>query len=116
MAERVRPPLLVAPDGPTGPLVATGVRGPGGVLPGSVSYDGSVSRGGLGPRAAASPARGFLSSVRDIAAPARRAPTRSTDLTVLRAAARGAAGRERVNAFRAHHFTALGCRPADSTR
>ncbi|MFC8078938.1 hypothetical protein ACFUN8_25795 [Streptomyces sp. NPDC057307] len=83
MAERVRPPLLVAPSEPTGPLAETGVGGPGDVLPGSVSRDGSA------------------------------------DLTVtvtVRAAARDAAGRERVNAFRAHHFTALGCRPADSTR
>ncbi|MET9551961.1 hypothetical protein [Streptomyces sp. NPDC006645] len=94
MAERVRPPLLVAPGEPTGPLVATGVRGPGGVLPGSVSYDGSVPRGGLDPRTAPDP----------------------TATATVRAVARGAAGRERVNAFRAHHFTALGCRRADSTR
>ncbi|MEU3463227.1 hypothetical protein ABZ721_25200 [Streptomyces sp. NPDC006733] len=32
-----------------------------------------------------------------------------------RAAAREAAGRETVNAFRAHHFAGLGCRPTGST-
>ncbi|MGW1025257.1 hypothetical protein ACWD4J_16400 [Streptomyces sp. NPDC002577] len=35
--------------------------------------------------------------------------------TTWRAAARDAAGREAVNAFRAHHFAGLGCRrPAGS--
>lgn len=46
MAERVRPPLLVAPSEPPGPLVETGAGGPGGVLR-SVLRDGPVSRGGL---------------------------------------------------------------------
>jgi hypothetical protein len=35
--------------------------------------------------------------------------------TTGRAAARDAAGREAVNAFRAHHFAGLGCRHTGST-
>ncbi|WP_405679259.1 hypothetical protein OG292_36695 [Streptomyces sp. NBC_01511] len=90
MAEGVRPPLLVE----------AGLGGPGGVLSAArVSRRTVGAVGAVGTRYVGAPA-------------ARVTATRTRNI----AATRRAAGRERVNAFRAHHFTALRCRPADRTR